>query len=305
MSKFAQKLKLLFLPFILVAALCWAVCTLFNWLIVIRYHLLIDEIIPSFFIPLLLSLVAVFICLRSRINLFPKNLRNFRDDARYGFFILMWVGIAIPTSITQYWLNIYTGKLTPMESVAEINSSEPTKYYTLKHYYIDTANSGFDFSAYRADKGSTLRYNVDIAIPISVTNNDNKRYSCWLGINYKETEDKDLPDEKKDSIWRVFVADSKQKLIRENFGFTYLERLYTGPEKIMITKVAKKSPVYDEYGNTVIFKAEYEPFQSRMGYYFPWIFISFGMVLLILLFALALVDFDSKQLHKFYAKRDA
>ena len=218
----------------------------------------------------------------------------------------MWFGIAAPISITQNWLEKYTGKLTPIESVAEINSSEPTKYYSLKHYYIDTANAGFDFSPYYTDKSRNLHYGVDIAIPIILTDTDSKQYSCWLAINYTEPVDKRLPEREKDSIWRTFVAESKKKLTQEHFDFTYLERLYKSSRIIEnITFAVKKSPQYDEYGNTVIFKPYYEPFESRVDASFAWIFISFGIVLLILLISLMLVDLDGKQLRKFYEKRDA
>ncbi len=305
MTLLPLKLKIIYLPFLLVAITFICGYTFLNWLIVIKHHIFINEMVTFFWGPFVLPWIPIMIWLRPKIKLFPK--KNYRDNTRFGFFLLTWFAIAVPAVIAQFYMDRTTGVLTQLENINLVKSEPKTKYYKLSHYYIDTPNAGMDFYYYVIGRSQSLRYHVKIALPILAndTMKHEAAYSYWLSMDYDEPIDKNLPENEKNMLWDKFITNSKRNLANERFNFTYLERLNGASERINgISAAVKKSPHYDNSETMIIFTPEYDVFESRTGNAFAWIFISLGLGALGMLIAVIFIDLDETLLNKFYGKQN-
>jgi len=137
MHQFKLKLKLIFLPYLLIAFFTIFIYNFLYWLLIIRIKaLVIDEKWGNFFIPLALAFIPLVIWLRPRIKLLKLNFTGRRDPV---FLLIMLTGftIVIPTIVGQFYLETATGKLTPLDSIGLISELPATKYYTVRHFYIN------------------------------------------------------------------------------------------------------------------------------------------------------------------------
>ncbi|WP_184549054.1 rhomboid family protein [Mucilaginibacter sp. FT3.2] len=137
MKQFQSKLKLIFLPFVFVAIGTIGSYTFLNWLLIIKLNLFaLDEDFILFFIPMGLVFVPVFIWLRPRLKLLKFKTKG-RGDPLSGMMMLAWASILASNCIAQTYLEVATGKLTNLDSISEIAKLPKTKYYEVKHFYID------------------------------------------------------------------------------------------------------------------------------------------------------------------------
>lgn len=137
MSPFTAKLKIIFLPFLIVAIGTIAGYSFLNWLLIIHLHLwLIDEDVINIFIPIALPLLPLVIWVLPKLNLLRLN-RSGRRNPGAVLVMMLWIILIIPMLIAQQYLLTATGKLTRLEAMSQIATKPATKYYTAKHFYPD------------------------------------------------------------------------------------------------------------------------------------------------------------------------
>ena len=128
-----NKIKFVFLPFLLIAIGFISAYTFFNWFLFIKLNVFpIKESLRNFIIPMCLLASIIFIWLKPRIDLLEfKNTRN-----AFLYVVVAWFLIMIPAVIAQEYLNIATGKLTELDSIGDIATQEKTKFYTVQNYFV-------------------------------------------------------------------------------------------------------------------------------------------------------------------------
>lgn len=137
MNQFAAKLKLIYLPFIFIAAGIIIIYTFLNWLVLIKLNLFkIDDGIINFFIPFFLPWIPLLIWMRPRIKLLKLKVVGRRDPIM-GLLFLNWLTIGIPLVIAQEYIITVTGKMTHLDYISQILHEPPTKYYTVKKIYFN------------------------------------------------------------------------------------------------------------------------------------------------------------------------
>ena len=137
MNKPKEKLRLIYLPFLIIAISTIGGYTFLNWLIIIKLQLFpIKDIIVNFIVPFILPWIPVFIWLRPRINFLSLKTKK-GGDLPFLYQFIAVIAIAIPGIIAQNYLETATGKLTELQNISQIDKHEPTKYYKLKDCYID------------------------------------------------------------------------------------------------------------------------------------------------------------------------
>ncbi len=96
MKGLKEKLRLLLLPFVLIAICFVGLYTFLNWLLFIRTDFIpLKEDIIHIWLPFALPWIPVLIWLRPRIKLLAfKN-----DNASFGYQILAAMAIAFPTIV--------------------------------------------------------------------------------------------------------------------------------------------------------------------------------------------------------------
>ncbi|MFN8284096.1 MAG: hypothetical protein U0U67_12830 [Chitinophagales bacterium] len=175
MNTSSKKLKLLFLPFILILVVFCSVYTFLNWLLVIKLQLFTGyDLYPNFVGPLILSIIPVYIWLRPKVNLL--NVKDkYGQKSSFGYCMVACMLISFPTIAAQEYLVTATSKLTQLQNINEINNHEPTKYYMLKDCFIDKEHPGVNIMCYVSGKHSS-NYDMNIYMvfpvlhPVNISN---------------------------------------------------------------------------------------------------------------------------------------
>ncbi|MDD4970668.1 MAG: rhomboid family intramembrane serine protease [Paludibacter sp.] len=137
MNKQTEKLRLIYLPFLIITISIIGGYSFLNWLIIIKLQLFpIKDFIVNFIVPFILPWIPILIWLRPRIKLLSLKTKN-GGDLPFLYQLIAAFAIAIPTIIAQKYLETATGKLTELPNISQIDKYEATKFYKLKDYYID------------------------------------------------------------------------------------------------------------------------------------------------------------------------
>jgi membrane associated rhomboid family serine protease len=376
MNKLIEKLRLIFLPFLIIAISIIGGYTLLNWLIIIKFHFFqIKDFIVNFIIPFILPWIPILIWLRPRIKFL--NLKTKKGgDLPFLYMLIAAIAIAAPTIIAQEYLETATGKLTELTDISQIEKHEATKFYKLKDYYIDKDHISVSKTVEVSGKhNEDLNFRIYVVCPILKSENakellllreydntkplvvidgkpipniqmpnipnedidsvrvikndalvkvfgekakngaiiiftkkyDGKRldYSqnsfesdtikAWLGVLYKDRISNRLSDKEKEKLFQSFIEQSQRDFEYTNLSnFIYLKRQSYSNDLDEYQKAIKQSPlVYSS--NTVLISVN-EPFESRNGNKFAWIFGSFGIGGLIWLLMILVPKFEAKKL---------
>jgi len=137
MKNQSEKLRLIYVPFLIIALCIMIGYTYLNWLTMIYLQSFpIKEKIVNNIPPLIISYIAVLIWLRSRIKLLKiGTIGNLNLRITYSFIAAF--AITAPTIIAQNYMVTATGKLTELDNIEQIDGHVATKYYRLKNYYVD------------------------------------------------------------------------------------------------------------------------------------------------------------------------
>lgn len=135
-STFRCKLRLIFLPYILINVGLIAIYTFLNWLFIIKLGAVkLEENIANIVIPITLPWLPLVIWLRPRLKLL--NLRTgYRRNPVAFIIYLCGIAMIFPIALAQLYLATATGKLTTLDYMSDVNYKAPTKYYTVKHFYV-------------------------------------------------------------------------------------------------------------------------------------------------------------------------
>lgn len=357
MNQQKEKLRLIYLPFLIIAISIIGGYTFLNWLLIIKLQLFhFKEIVINFLIPALLPWIPIIIWLRPRIKLL--NLRTKRGgDLPFLYQMIAGIAIVVPTVIAQEYIETATGKLTEIINVSQIEKHEATMYYKLNDYYIDKEhigvtnavevsgkhNESLNFRLYfvcpilknKSASKILLFHEYDYTKPLIVIDGKplpgiqmpyirkenidsiriakgegpiqvygekarngvalvfTKKYDkhrmnfsentfesdtvkAWLGVVYKDQISNRLSNEEKEQLFQSFIKHSQNEFEYADLSkFIYLKRqAYSDDLDEYIKAIYNSALIHSS--NTVLI-AEKEPFESRNGNMFAWIFGSFGI----------------------------
>lgn len=277
-----NKLKLIYLPFLLIGVSFIGLYTFLNWLLFIKIDLLsFNEIVTHFLLPVFLICIINFIFLRPRIKLL--NFKRENTDLHYQLVAI--VLISISTVKAQQYMTIDSGKLTQLPSISSIDKQEKTKFYTVENYFVSKNDYGTHLSA-EVTKG---RYNRDlswflfIVFPIyeSISDALTKDPLAWMGVRYYEKIDNKLSDEEKEKKFKKFLVKSEKNLDSMDVQqFVYLDRIGPSDDLDGYKEALQRSPKFNSKNNIILIPVN-EPFEARHGNSFNLIFISYIMGALI------------------------
>ncbi len=172
MSNLQQKIKLIYIPFLIINVAFIVIYSFLYWAIIIRYQIEIKSSFLKFCLPFILSIIPISIWLYPRLSLF--KFQNQKDN--FGLSIVCIFIFSFPTLFAQDYIITATGKLTKIEKVSQIENHEITKYYLFEKYFIDKENivirNSFKTLGKRNDQ---YQMSIDIAMPLldeKYTNDD-------------------------------------------------------------------------------------------------------------------------------------
>lgn len=265
MQIITKKLRLIYLPFLVMTISFIVLYTLLNWLLFIKTNMFsIKEDIVNFWLPFGLSWIPVLLWLRPRIKLL--KLRGGNGNLPFLYLFIAALAMAIPTIVAQGYIEKASGTLTTLETINEIDKGEQTKYYTVKKFYIDKANIGvhssFDVSGKHNENFNMHLY---VVLPIFGSEADTTNSSClaWLGVKYSEQISNRLEDNEKGEKYQAFANESQKDFDNKDVNkFVYLDRVGNTDDGDGFKEAVKNSPKYNS-NNTSVFLAVNEPFESK------------------------------------------
>lgn len=163
-----DKIRLLYFPFLIIAAVFIVFYTCFNWYLIAN-DISVREETVQFWLPFILPWLPLIIWLRPRLKLL--NLRRKKGDLPTLYLIVAGFSIILPSVIAQIYLSSATGKLTKLNYINEIARSKPTKYYTVNDFFIDRQLRGISYTSSVSGRYNTrLDLSIYIACPIYSSN---------------------------------------------------------------------------------------------------------------------------------------
>jgi membrane associated rhomboid family serine protease len=143
MNQFFTKLKLIFIPFVVVVVLFISAYTFLNWLIFVKLSLfVVDDVFTEIAGPGVIALVIILLWMKPRLKLLNMVSKRRSDPLSFAL-LIAYLGMAGSCMIAQAYMETATGKLTVLDHISGLNHLPLTKYYEVKHFYTDKRFSRF------------------------------------------------------------------------------------------------------------------------------------------------------------------
>ncbi len=301
MKQISDKLKLIYVPFLLIALGVAGGYTFLHWLLQIRMHLFpLREDVVNLWIPLALPWIPVLVWLRPRIRLL--ELKDKRGNLPSLYVIIASIAIAIPTLILQAYLETACGKLTSLDNIHQVGRVEPTRYYTLKDFYLDRASIGVKSNFETIGRqNETLDMSLFVVIPVLSSQGDKQNPGCdaWYGIKYNKQISNRLDVKEKEKKFREFAAECQAEFEKTDFTrFIYLENIPNSEDHARYLEAVKENKKYAASSSIILLPVN-EPFEVRNGNKLAWFLGVLAAGAFIWLLMLLFPSFNEAALEKF------
>lgn len=189
MKDIKKKIKLIFVPYLIISLATLIGWTFLHWLLFIKLDVFpVNVSVLVIFVPLVISFLFVVFGLNKKLKLL-----NLESDTRNFSIIYLAVPILTIGSqslFAQQYIELITGKLTHLSSINQIDKKELTKYYTIRNFYLDKKHFSVEKHSEVAGKhNQNFEMQVFITVPILNSGQDTLNSKCvgWYGVRYNET----------------------------------------------------------------------------------------------------------------------
>lgn len=272
-------MRLIYLPFLIIAIGFILIYSFLDWLIVIVLELPLSQDLVHLWLPMLLPWMPVFIWLNPRIKLLI--LKDKRGNLPFFYRFAAVFAIAVPTIIAQDYIVIATGKLTQLQSINEINNTALSKYYKLKTHFVDKRHVAVYHRAEASGRyNETLIFHIDVACPLldrpdsSIQSNITPK--AWVCYDFSKSISNRVSDDQKQAEFKSFDPLVNDEFKEKDFDkFVYLDRIgMTDRTKAYQKAITQQIP---DIKKPIILEGVDTAFETRSGDKLIWIFGSFGI----------------------------
>ena len=165
MENFYKKVRFIFVPYLILLAVCLAAYSFLNW----RLYLLhpsdhLPEAVMLIILPIVAAIGVVLIWLRPRLRLL--TIQAPKTSPQFTLNMLSIMAIAIPIIHFQYVLLSATGDLRKVHAPSDIAKAGYAKYYSVEEFAQLKKYAYMRFKTTTANKGQTLIYHQYFAMPL-------------------------------------------------------------------------------------------------------------------------------------------
>ncbi len=165
MTNFFTRIRLIFVPFLVIAFSYIAIYTLLDYIFVIRMELPVNEELVHYWLAVGLVFIPLLIWLRPRLRLLSLNDKKGNLPFLYQFIAAF--AILAPTIVAQDYMTTATGKLTILNKAGEIGRQPLTKYFELKQHFIDKQHIAVhERTEVSGRNNEDLTFYIDVVCPI-------------------------------------------------------------------------------------------------------------------------------------------
>lgn len=300
MGPHPSKLKLIFMPFLVIGIGFISVYSFLNWLLFIKLNIFsMNQEVRNAWLPFILTCLVIYLWIAPRVKLL--KLKSLKPDYISLYLLAAGAVIIVPTIIAQEYLTTATGKLTELESIRSINMVEQTKFYTVKNYFVSKRNFGTYISAEaRGRYNEKLHLTLYLSLPIYLSSiKTAEKPSAWLGMKYSQEINNRLSEGEKENKLSAFIDKSQKDFDSKDVQqFVYLDRIGNSDDWNGYQEALKKSPKFDVSNNIVLIPHN-QPFEARNGNKLMWLIVSFIFGSLAWLLMLCIPKFDDDKLQTY------
>ena len=293
-----DKLRIVFVPFVLALVGLTLGYTLLNWLLVVKLGLFHPKTeVTEFILPLLLAGLTTW-------GYITPKLKALQLSNDFFHTLLAFFGLVMPIIFAQMYMTATTGELTNLSSIEKIGNGKPTKYYALDSYRIDTA-ARRSYATYRVEgrNGDRFKMYFYAVAPICNTDADTLFHepTAWLGIVYTGETSRRKGHEALEKEYNLFIRQSEAQFEHGDFShFLCFERIDKTSKHYEGFKNALGQDVYIP-SNPVILKGMDIPYEARDGNQLQCFFIAFFIVLAMWLLLSVVPKANPKELKRIKA----
>lgn len=267
-----KKLALVYKPFLTSFLGLLIGYTFLHWLLFIKLDLFpVKEIVVDMGVPLALSFAVALLVIRPWLKIL--NLKTKKGSWIDFYSFILCILMSIPLLVAQAYLETATGKLTELGSIKEINKVPPTKYYSLRRYYIDKKFVGLHTTFETSGKrNESFNMRIYVAMPIFETAKDTlgDMPVAWLGMKYSNTVSNRLDQTEKERRYKKFASECEKDFDGKDVSqFVYLNKIGYSDDQTGYKEAVKARNQY--MPNTVILESVNAPFAARNGKKLEWL----------------------------------
>lgn len=283
MENLKVKLKEVYLPFLIVSLGTIFFYNLFRWYFDIKLNVLpLKENLLNFWIPCYLPWIPILIWLRRRIRIL--NVGGKWDNGHFFYQSVIAATIAIPTIISQNYIEKASFDLVSVNSMAEMGNYNKEKYFDVRSFSIDKkAILPYVTTRKLDENNNNINIYLYLACPFEQSN------KVWYGLEYRKTFSNRISD----AEYNKFLEKKEREFNIYNFqDVKYFEKLgYSDDRSGFLEAIKEAKPGVNEK-EQIILVPKKEDFEQRLGNTFFWIFGSFGIGAIILLIMIIVAKID-------------
>lgn len=276
MSNASTRLRLIFLPYLLLLLTFPLLYAGVMWLLLYRRPLLdhpmaVAEYIP----PLLVGGLVVALALRRRFGLL-------QDPQSRGVAFSLWVyatlSLYFPSIYAQQLLVSHTRRLLSLPTIGQLPQAPPATYYTLQRYYLDQRRAGQ--AAVKQVQGKykdSLVVDLYFSTPIlsSAADTGRGRPAAWLGASFHTSLSNRLDSAALRRQYQAFIGRSNREFAQLDLRqFVYLLRVDDGRALAGYRAAVAASPGYQPGPAAPVLRPVDAPFAARGADTGRWLLIS-------------------------------
>lgn len=289
LANYGFKLWYIFLPSVLLVAAFLVVYGLLYWLLALQWQVFDPTSELEFWLPFALGGLAVFLGLRSRINLLQRG-----SDNRWItlYYLATCVTIVFGALALTDYLKQATGTLTALTKPSEVAHLAPTRFYTLTQRHAYKPGAGLEVTVTPTGKNNTqLHIQAYAACPVLATAADSstRTAALWIGWTRSKQISAGLPKEEKEQLYKEFLTSCESEFRAADLNeYRYLSRVAAADGKAEFQTAAQRSPFYRASTPIMVVEPQLEPFEQRTIpplRHLAWALgIGFGVYLVMLIF---------------------
>lgn len=293
----SQKIKWqkLVKPMLIATITVIVVYSFLHWLIVIKWDVEFNENWVMGYIPIIISLIVVWIWIWPGIRI--VRLPSKKGGLPALYFLVAAAIIAGPMIIAQLYLSIATGKLSLLFNVNQVERSEKTKYYRFVNLYVDKKNvADYEERTTGGRRNRNLYFKLYRAVPMYAKAADTSEGACsyWMIFEYQENHKNNLSEDVENASFNQFLQKSYNDFERKNlYAFSYLERAGLDG-RLEERNLAVRTSELIKHIDPVLFIPRQGEYANRNGHRLGWLIATliFGPLLWILMVASPKIDYE-------------
>jgi rhomboid protease GluP len=253
---------------------------LIRWLFTIQFHVIdIKEEVWELWLPLIFPWIPITLWLRQKIRIL--SFKSNEDRRRFLFQIIAWGTMVAMLVISQRYLTTATGKLETLATIKEINEREKARYYRIAEYSVAPYYGG-SFTDFRTSGKYNQHLNFDIYFVTPILSDTTERITGipknWYGVKFSEEISNRISPEEKENKYLAFYDACVAKMNNYNYhALDHFERKPNSDSRRNFLNAIEARIGQESDASFVVLEPRSEPYESRNGNKFIWIFGSFGI----------------------------